>query len=99
MAEAFQHAFQCERDEKQKTNAAHHRERQETRAQKTPNASAGLGLHAPNGVKRILQLPKDAACTEKGEKDPDNRGQQALIRLGRFVGDVRSYRENSSFAR
>ena len=69
-------------------NSAHHSERKETRAQKTPNARARLGLYTPDGVERILQLPEDTARTEKGEKDPDDRCQQALIRLGRFLRDV-----------
>jgi hypothetical protein len=85
---APEEAFDRQRDQQEEAHPTDHRKGQKARPHKAPHPLAWLGLDAPNGVERVLQLAEDAAGAKQCDEDAEGGRQDAALGLGGVGGDV-----------
>src|SRR4051812_30443074 len=89
MAECFEHGFDNERHQQEKSYARQHGKGKKPRTDKAPNSTARFRFHSPDRIERVLKLTEYPGCPEKGD-DQSKRGcQAASARRGRtLLSDV-----------
>src|SRR5205814_630431 len=72
-----QHGAEDERNEQEKSDAEHHRERKKTIANQSQPRASPLHSHAPDRVERFLQFAEDARCAKEQRRDAGESREDA----------------------